>query len=239
MKAPTTRSKPAQRRRALRRRLGRGGGCVWCSCGYLPTEHAQRVRLDFFFVLDYRQPIGIFVHRPIAGRALPDDLQASILDFEAPAQIGAGNSNIAVRDIAFRAGRACGASSNGSAKTVPVWLSCGLHAGCATEGGAHAACSRGVRRTCHSTSGRRSSQRTAPLVARSIAGQCSAGIPPRAIQFDTADGVTLTAQARALFDPRISAAFASASMPTALVRRALMRQPSVCRQAWTLSACCW
>ena len=35
MKAPTTRSKPAQRRRALRRRWGRGGGCVWCSCGLL------------------------------------------------------------------------------------------------------------------------------------------------------------------------------------------------------------
>ncbi len=152
MKAPTTRSKPAQRRRALRRRWGRGGGCVWCSCGHLPTEHAQRVRLDFFFVLDYRQPIGIFVHRPIAGRALPDDLQASILDFEAPAQIGAGNSNIAVRDIAFRAGRACGASSNGSAKTVPVWLSCGLHAGCATEGGAHAACSLLVRSACKAIS---------------------------------------------------------------------------------------
>ncbi len=96
-----------------------------------------------------------------------------------------------------------------------------------------------LRNTAQSTSGLRSSQRTAPLVARSIDGQCSAGIPPRAIQFDTADGVTLTAQARALFDPRISAAFASASMPTALVRRALMRQPSVCRQAWTLSACCW
>ena len=119
-----------------RERAAAGG---WCSCGHLPTEHAQRVRLDFFFILDYRQPIGIFVHRAVALRALPDDLQSPVLYFEAPAQISAGNANIAVRDIAFRAGRACGASSNGSAKTVPVWLSCGLHAGCATEGGDHAA----------------------------------------------------------------------------------------------------
>ena len=132
-----------------RERAAAGG---WCSCGHLPTEHAQRVRLDFFFILDYRQPIGIFVHRAVALRALPDDLQSPVLYFEAPAQISAGNANIAVRDIAFRAGRACGASSNGSAKTVPVWLSCGLHAGCATEGGAHAACSRLVRSACKAIS---------------------------------------------------------------------------------------
>ena len=212
MKAPTTRDRPAPRRRALQRRWGPRGGCVWCSCGHLPTEHAQRVRLDFFFVLDYRQPIGIFVHRPIAGRALPDDLQASILDFEAPAQIGAGNSNIAVRDIAFRAGRACGASSNGSAKTVPVWLSCVLHAGCATEGGAHAACSRGVRRTCHSTSGRRSSQRTAPLVARSIDGQCAAGTFPRSVQLQTVCTDLPIDLAKAAGPPEISIARVSAFM---------------------------
>jgi hypothetical protein len=55
-------------------------------------------------------------------------------------------------------------------------LSCGLHAGCATEGGAHAATgSRELRSTAQSTSGRRSSQRTAPFVARSMAGQRSAG----------------------------------------------------------------
>ncbi len=175
MTAANSAGKPRGWRLLRLRTRGRAVRRGACSCGHLPTEHAQRVRLDFFFVLDYRQPIGIFVHRPIAGRALPDDLQASILDFEAPAQIGAGNSNIAVRDIAFRAGRACGASSNGSAKTVPVWLSCGLHAGCATEGGAHAACSRELRSTAQSTSGRMSSQRTAPFVARSMAGQRSAG----------------------------------------------------------------
>lgn len=128
-----------------RERAAAGG---WCSCGHLPTEHAQRVRLDFFFVLDYRQPIGIFVHRSVALRTLPDDLQSPVLYFEATAQISSGNANIAVRDIAFRAGRACGASSNGSAKTVPVWLSCVLHAGCATEGGAHAAtCSLELQRS--------------------------------------------------------------------------------------------
>ena len=129
----------------MRARAAAGG---WCSCGHLPTEHAQRVRLDFFFVLDYRQPIGIFVHRSVALRTLPDDLQSPVLYFEATAQISSGNANIAVRDIAFRAGRACGASSNGSAKTVPVWLSCVLHAGCATEGGAHAAtCSLELQRS--------------------------------------------------------------------------------------------
>lgn len=154
MKAPTTRSKPAQRRRALRRRWGRGGGCVWCSCGHLPTEHAQRVRLDFFFVLDYRQPVSIFVHRSVALRALPDDLQSPVLYFEAAAQISSGNANIAVRDIAFRAGRACGAASNGSAKTVPVWLSCGLHAGCATEGGDHVATCSCVLQLSANNSGR-------------------------------------------------------------------------------------
>ena len=193
-----------------RERAAAGG---WCSCGHLPTEHAQRVRLDFFFVLDYRQPIGIFVHRPIAGRALPDDLQASILDFEAPAQIGAGNSNIAVRDIAFRAGRACGASSNGSAKTVPVWLSCGLHAGCATEGGDHAATrSLEFRSTAQSTSGRMSSQRTAPLVARSMAGQCSAGTFPRNDQLQTVCTDLPMALAKEAGPPEISIARVSAFM---------------------------
>lgn len=33
MKAPTTRDRPAPRRRALQRRWGPGGGCVWWSCG--------------------------------------------------------------------------------------------------------------------------------------------------------------------------------------------------------------
>ena len=134
-----------------RERAAAGG---WCSCGHLPTEHAQRVRLDFFFILDYRQPIGIFVHRAVALRALPDDLQSPALYFEATAQISSGNANIAVRDIAFWACRACGASSNGSANTVPVWLSCGLHAGCATEGGDHAATCSCVLQLSVNNSGR-------------------------------------------------------------------------------------
>jgi hypothetical protein len=47
---------------------------------------------------------------------------------------------------------------------------------CCLVTGFHAACSIGLeRRTLHSMSGRRSSQRTAPLVAFSISGQCSAG----------------------------------------------------------------
>ena len=213
MKAPTTRDRPAPRRRALQRRWGPGGGCVWWSCGHLPTEHAQRVRLDFFFILDYRQPIGIFVHRAVALRALPDDLQSPVLYFEAPAQISAGNANIAVRDIAFRAGRACGASSNGSAKTVPVWLSCVLHAGCATEGGDHAATrSLEFRSTAQSTSGRMSSQRTAPLVARSMAGQCSAGTFPRNDQLQTVCTDLPMALAKEAGPPEISIARVSAFM---------------------------
>lgn len=35
MKAPTTRDRPAPRRRALRRRWAPGGGCGACSCGLL------------------------------------------------------------------------------------------------------------------------------------------------------------------------------------------------------------
>lgn len=194
-----------------RERAAAGG---WCSCGHLPTEHAQRVRLDFFFILDYRQPIGIFVHRAVALRALPDDLQASVLDGKPCAQTsGAGKSDIAVRGVAFRAGRACGASSNGSAKTVPVWLSCGLHAGCATEGGDHAAtCSLEFRSTAQSTSGLRSSQRTAPLVARSIDGQCAAGTFPRSVQLQTVCTDLPIDLAKAAGPPEISIARVSAFM---------------------------
>ena len=213
MKAPTTRDRPAPRRLALRRRWGRGGGCVWCSCCRLPAKHTQWVGLDLSFVVNHRQPVGVFMQRPEAFRALPDDLQASILDFEAPAQISAGNANIAVRDIAFRAGRACGASSNGSAKTVPVWLSCVLHAGCATEGGDHAATrSLEFRSTAQSTSGRMSSQRTAPLVARSIDGQCAAGTFPRRVQLQTVCTDLPIDLAKAAGPPEISIARVSAFM---------------------------
>lgn len=51
MKAPTTRDRPAPRRRALQRRGGPGGGCVWCSCGYLlarvPQHGPVHVRPEF------------------------------------------------------------------------------------------------------------------------------------------------------------------------------------------------
>lgn len=151
MKAPTTRSKPAQRRRALRRRWGRGGGCVWCSCCRLPAKHTQWVGLDLSFVVNHRQPVGVFMQRPEAFRALPDDLQASVLDGKPCAQTsGAGKSDIAVRGVAFRAGSASGAASNGSAKPVPVWTACGLMASAAM--GAHAACSLLVRSACKAIS---------------------------------------------------------------------------------------
>ena len=151
MKAPTTGSKPVPQRRALRRRWGPGGGCVWCSCCRLPAKHTQWVGLDLSFVVNHRQPVGVFMQRPEAFRALPDDLQASVLDGKPCAQTsGAGKSDIAVRGVAFRAGSASGAASNGSAKPVPVWTACGLMASAAM--GAHAACSRLVRSACKAIS---------------------------------------------------------------------------------------
>ena len=212
MKAPTTRDRPAPRRRALQRRRGPGGGCVWCSCCRLPAKHTQWVGLDLSFVVNHRQPVGVFMQRPEAFRALPDDLQASVLDGKPCAQTsGAGKSDIAVRGVAFRAGSASGAASNGSAKPVPVWTGCGLMASAAM--GAHvAACSRGVRSTAQSTSGRMSSQRTAPLVARSMAGQCSAGTFPRNDQLQTVCTDLPMALAKEAGPPEISIARVSAFM---------------------------
>ena len=138
MRAASSRCMPQRLRLLLRRMLEQAVRCGSYSCGGLPTKHAQRVRFDFFFVLDDREPVGFFVQRPVAFRALPNDLQASVIDCEPCAQtVGAGKSDIAVRGVAFRAGNASGAASNGPAKPVPVWPVCGLMAAAAM--GAHAA----------------------------------------------------------------------------------------------------
>ena len=152
------------------------------------------------------------MQRPAAFRALPDDLQASVIDGKPCAQTsGAGKSDIAVRGVAFRAGSASGAASNGSAKPVPVWTGCGLMASAAM--GAHADTrSLEFRSTAQSTSGRMSSQRTAPLVARSMAGQCSAGTFPRNDQLQTVCTDLPMALAKEAGPPEISIARVSAFM---------------------------
>ena len=212
MRAANSAGKQTRWRQTLRRMLEQAVRCGSCSCGGLPTKHAQRVRFDFFFVLDDREPVGFFVQRPVAFRALPNDLQASVIDCEPCAQtVGAGKSDIAVRGVAFRAGNASGAASNGPAKPVPVWPVCGLMAAAAM--GAHAAaCSRDARSTAQSTSGLMSSQRTAPFVARSIAGQCSAGTFPRSVQLQTVCTDLPMALAKAAWPPEISIARVSAFM---------------------------
>lgn len=88
----------------------------------------------------------------------------------------------------------------------------GVAQGCVAAVGAHATTHSWWRRTLHSTSGRRSSQRTAPRVARSISGQCSAGIPPRDIQLFTVCLLFPMALARADCDPRMLIACVSAFM---------------------------
>ena len=68
------------------------------------------------------------------------------------------------------------------------------------------------RRTRHWTSGRKSSQRTAPFVAASIAGQCSAGTLPRRIQLFTTCGPTWIKPASADCPPAILIASSKLSM---------------------------
>lgn len=89
------------------------------------------------------------------------------------------------------------------------------HGGMRSDGGGvHAAIASVARNTCHFTSGRKSSQRTAPPVACSIAGQCSAGMLPRAIQLLIVCGLPSMAFAKAVCDPKREIAFKRDSMST-------------------------
>ena len=138
MRAANSAGKRTRWRQTLRRMLAPMAGRGACSCCRLPAKHTQWVVLDLSFIVNHRQPVSIFMERAVAFRALPNDLQASVLDGEPCAQTGgAGKSDIAVRGVAFRAGNASGAASNGPAKPVPVWPVCGLMAAAAM--GAHAA----------------------------------------------------------------------------------------------------
>lgn len=76
-----------------------------------------------------------------------------------------------------------------------------------SSAGAVAAC---IRRTSHATSGRSSSHRTAPLVRRSMRGQCSAGTRrPLSFHWLTAVLFTPSAVASAFCDPRHFAALST------------------------------
>ena len=79
--------------------------------------------------------------------------------------------------------------------------------------GAHAdTFSLEFRSTAQSTSGLSSSQRTAPLVARSIDGQCAAGTFPRSVQLQTVCTDLPIDLAKAAGPPEISIARVSAFM---------------------------
>ena len=109
----------------------------WCSCGHFPAMHAQRVDLDLFGVLEYRQPVGCLIHSAIALWTLPTDEQLSVLNGEPSLQRSAGQPDVAVRSVAARARSACRAARHWTAESVSVCLAQGLVAAAAVVG--HAA----------------------------------------------------------------------------------------------------
>lgn len=113
------------------------GRCDWCSFGHFPAMHAQRVDLNLFAVIEYREPVGFLVNGAIALRALPTDEKLSILNGQPRLQRFADQTYVSVRDVASVACSTSRAARHWTAESVSVCLAQGLVAAAAVVG--HAA----------------------------------------------------------------------------------------------------
>ena len=255
MKAPTTGSKPVPQRRALQRRWGPGGGCVWWSCGLLAKQGksmnrttldvarlADRHHVERLVIIPMLVMFGWFSAVNASNRSVkPWKFSATFCGTNDCASLLSKPSHVCC--ALARAIRRSFPSAAWNVATTPCalasrqrlfkrlaharWACCfvrlvdssarlayaGFGRATQTEHAHSATCSiDALRNTAQSTSGLRSSQRTAPLVARSIDGQCAAGTFPRSVQLQTVCTDLPIDLAKAAGPPEISIARVSAFM---------------------------